>query len=148
MWTVKELREHVCRKLEGVPELSGIPVIPEDKQNIATEINKALSQMKGIVIVVNTGDGRSEEPNNPNPVAEVSLLVEIAEIPAINRTPRGSQIAAVDAMGIVVSALHHHVEKDKGCLAFRGWGFENAKLITYTPEFTTRVRLKPQERKH
>ena len=147
MWTLDELRETVCRRLESLPELSGVPIIPEDRQNIATEITKALSQLKGIVIVVNTGDGRCDAPGNPNPTAEVSLLIEISEIPAINRTRNGSQIPAVDAMGIVIRALHQHVEKEKGSLTFRGWGFDNAKLLTYTPEFLTRVVFRGLERR-
>lgn len=147
MWTINELREAVCRKLESLPELAGVPVIPEDRQNVVTEITKALSQAKGLCVVVNTGEGRCDAPGNPAATSELQLLVEIAEIPVINRSPAGLRLPAVDVMGIVVSTLHQHTDPTGGTLTFVDWSFMNDKVIKYTPAFSTRVMFKPLARK-
>ena len=103
MGNLDQLRAAVSRRLESLPALAGIPVVPEDRQNIKSEIDTALGKAGGLVITVSMGNARGVAPADPLPQAEVEVVVECAEIRDQPRT--GRQMPAVTASVLAVCAL-------------------------------------------
>jgi hypothetical protein len=118
MGTLDDLRAAVTRRLAALPALNGVPVIPEDRQNLAYELDKALGQGGGLVVTVGTGSAKAAAPGDPLPQSDAEIVVECAEIPAINRAEGGRKIPAVTAADIAVTALHH-------------WPWERGKALVY-----------------
>jgi len=140
--TIADLRAAVVARLQAVPELAGVEILSEDRNDITTMINMALAQGKGLVLVVSTGAERFTQPSNPTPVATVELYVEVGEIPAINRTPSGSRLPASDASVLVIRALHHFAWTAGKVLVVTQKLYDRddkKKLVTYTPILTTTV---------
>ena len=105
--TVAALRAEVTRKLSALPLLRQVAVLAEDKLNLPTEIAKALAQGKGFCVTVLTGSAKGKSPNLKPAQADVECIVEIAEIPPINRGSTGAQLPSIDATVAVVAELHH-----------------------------------------
>lgn len=139
---IPELRRSVVAKLQAIPQLAGVEVISEDRNDVATAINTALAQGRGIVLVVSTGAERFTQGSNPTPVSNVEVYVEVGEIPAVNRGPKGSRVAASDAAALVVRALHHFPWTHGKVLVASEKLYDRndtKKIVTYTPIFTTTV---------
>lgn len=105
--TPAALRDEVVRVLSANPRLSAVTILAEDRLDLTTEIAKALGRAKGIVIVVLTGAAKGKSSNLPIAQATVECLVEVAEIPAINRSPSGANLPAIDAATAAIATLHH-----------------------------------------
>jgi len=117
--TVDDLRAAVVRRLESLPVLPGIAVIPEDRQNITTEIQKALGMGRGMVIIVYTGNAKNTAPAAPIPQCDLEMIIEIAEIPAINRGATGTKIPGAEVARYCVRALHQYAWTPGRCLTFQ-----------------------------
>lgn len=147
MGNLDQLRAAVSRRLESLPALAGIPVVPEDRQNIKSEIDTALGKAGGLVITVSMGNARGVAPADPLPQAEVEVVVECAEIPAINRGPAGRQMPAVTASVQAVCALHHWPWEHGNVLTFGETQYDRddkTSLVIYTCIFNTRVTFAAQ----
>ncbi len=139
---LEDLRASVVRRLESLPALAGVPVIAEDRMNVVTEIQKALGQGGGLVVTVGTGGAKGAAPNDPLPQADVEVVVEVAEVPAVNRGAAGSKIPADTAAVIAVCALHHFPWESGKALTFSEILYDRndkKQLVIYTAIFTTRV---------
>ena len=142
MGNLEDLRDAVVRRLESLPALAGVPVVPEDRMDIETEIRKALGQAGGLVVTVGTGGAKGAAPNDPLPQADVEVVVEVAEIPAVNRGPAGRKTPAVSAAVTAVVALHHFPWESGKALVFSEIIYnrdDKKQLVIYTAIFTTRV---------
>jgi hypothetical protein len=142
-----DLRAAAVRRLESLPALSGVPVIPEDRQNILTEIQKGLGLGGGLVLTVGTGNAKGTAPNLPIPQAEVEIVVEIAEVPAINRGSAGRQIPAIHAAVLAVVALHHFAWESGKTLVFDELLYDKddkKSIVVYTAILKTRVSFEAQ----
>lgn len=139
-----DLRAAAVRRLASVPALSGVPVIAEDRMDLETEIRKALSTGGGLVITVGTGSMRCLQPANPLPTLEVESVVEVAEIPPINRGPAGRRIPGITVAAMVGVALHHHIWEPGRTLVLDEILYDRdskQKLVLYTLVFKTNVSL-------
>jgi hypothetical protein len=116
--TLDDLRAAVTRRLETLPALAGVPVIPEDRQDLAYEIDRALGQAGGLVVTVGTGSAKAAAPGDPLPQSDAEIVVECAEIPSVNRAEGGRRLPAVSAANIAICALHH-------------WPWERGKALVY-----------------
>jgi len=115
--TLDDLRAAVVQRLKSTPALAGVPVLAEDRLDVKTEIDRGLSTGGGLVLVVVTGSGRFVSPNLPVPQCEAEIIVECAEIPAVNRAASGKKIPAVSAAVLACRALHH-------------WGWTRGQVLT------------------
>lgn len=142
MGNLEDLRAAVVRRLESLPALAGVPVIGEDRMNIATEIQKALGQAGGLCVTVGTGSARGAAPNDPLPQGDIEIVVEAAEIPAINRGDAGRKIPAITVANIAIRALHHFAWEPGRALVFDELVYDREdkkQLVIYTAIFKTRV---------
>lgn len=142
MGNLEDLRAATVRRLESLPVLAGVPVIAEDRMNILTEIQTALGQGGGLVVTVGTGSAKGAAPNDALPQADVELVVEVAEIPAINRGETGRKIPAITAAVIAVVALHHFAWERGKALVFDEFVYDREdkkQIVSYTAIFKTRV---------
>jgi len=142
MGNLDQLRAAVTRRLESLPALAGVPVVPEDRQNLKSEIDRALGQAGGLVLTVSMANARGAAPNDPLPQADVEVVVECAEIPAVNRSAAGRQIPAVTASVLAVCALHHWPWEPGKVLTYSETLYDRddkKALVAYTCIFTTRV---------
>ena len=140
--SIATLRERVVAHLQAIPEPAGIPVIHEDRDDVMTAIRTALAQGQGLVLVVSTGPERFTQGGNPLPVADVDVFVEVSEIPAINRGPKGARIPASDAACLVVRALHYYAWAPGKVLVADAKAYDRndtSKTVTYAPIFKTKV---------
>lgn len=147
MGNLDDLRAAAVRRIAGIPALAGVPVIPEDRQDIANEIRKGLATGGGLVMTIGTGNAKGVAPNLPMPQADVEIIVESAEIPAINRGGSGRQIPAITAIVIAIVALHHHAWESGRTLVFEELQYDKddkAKIVLYTAIFKTRVSFEAQ----
>ena len=136
------LRDEVVRALSANPRLSAVTVLAEDRLDLTTEIAKALGRAKGIVIVVVTGAAKGKSSNLPIAQATIDCLVEIAEIPAINRSPSGANLPAIDATLAAVETLHHFQWCHGRTLVFASVDYdmsEKLKMQKYTITLNTDV---------
>jgi hypothetical protein len=143
MGTIADLRAAVVQRLQANEKLAGITILAEDRLDLSTEINKALATGKGIVITVATGSEKFRQGSNPVPVAEVELIVEVGEIPLINRSKNGARLPASEAAAIIVSALHHYPwEAGKVLVASEKIYDKDAKekIVSYASVFTTLIQ--------
>ena len=146
MGTLDQLRAAVSRRLESLPALAGIPVVPEDRSNIKSEIDRALGKAGGLVITVSMGNARGVAPADPLPQAEVEVVVECAEIPR-STADRRSQMPAVTASVLAVCALHHWPWEHGNVLTFGETQYDRddkTSLVIYTCIFNTRVTFAAQ----
>lgn len=105
--TVDDLRAATVQRLKSLPVIpQKVAVIPEDAQDITTEINKALGMAGGLVIIVYTGNATNINQAAPIPSGQMDLIVEVAEIPAVNRGSTGTKIPAEELSRICIRALH------------------------------------------
>jgi len=140
--TLADLRTAVVSRLQAIPQLAGVEILSEDRNDITTMIATALAQGKGLVVVVQTGNERFTQAGNPTPVSTVELFVEVGEIPAINRAPSGSRLPASDASALIIRALHHHVWTPGKTLIVTEKVYDRndkKKLVTHTPVFSTTI---------
>lgn len=138
-----ELRESCTKRLGSLLQLTSIAILTEDKLDLITEIQKALAQSKGFVIVVSTGDLVGQSPNVSPPECVVDVVVEVAETPAINRSETGAKIPAIEAATIVAKALHCYQWCEQFVLTFERMrqSVENKSIVLYTLTFKTSVML-------
>lgn len=140
--TIATLRASVVAHLQAIPQLAGVAVLAEDRDDVVTAISTALAQGRGLVLVVSTGAERFTQGGNPVPVSDVDVYVEVGEIPAINRGPKGARIPASDVSCLVVRALHHFVWTPGKVLVADAKAYDRndkSKVVTYTPIFKTKV---------
>jgi len=140
--TLDDLRAAVVRRLESLPVLTGVAVIPEDRQNIATEVRKAMANGKGLAIVIYTGDAKNIAPAAPIPQCELELIVEVGEIPAMNRGPAGTKIPGCEVARYCVRGLHQHEWSYGKSLTFQQQQFnkdDKAMIVQHLLFFTTIV---------
>ena len=140
--TVDDLRAAVVRRLESLPVLPGIAVIPEDRQNIMTEVSKALAKGNGMVIIVYTGDAKNTAPSAPIPQCELELIVEVGEIPALNRGATGTRIPGSEVARYCVRALHQYIWTAGKSLTFREQRYnkdDTKQVVQHLLYFTTHV---------
>ena len=143
MGTIADLRTAVVQRLEANEKLAGITILGEDRLALMSEINKALATGKGIVITVSTGSEKFRQSANPVPVAEVELIVEVGEIPLINRAQSGARLPASEAACIIVSALHQYLWEPSKTLVASEKIYnkdDKAKIVTYASIFTTFIQ--------
>lgn len=137
-----DLRSAVVRRIESLPGFSGVPVVPEDRQNLKSEIDKALGQSGGLVVTVGTGSAKGAAANDPLPQSDVEVIVECCEIPAINRGPAGRQIPAITLANAVIAALHHHAWERGKALVYDEMVYDKndkSALVIYALVFRTRI---------
>jgi hypothetical protein len=142
MGNIDDLRTAGVRRLESIPALAGVPVIGDDRLDIDTEIRKALGTGGGLALTVGLGSMKCLQPANPSPTVEVELVVEIAEIPPINRGPGGRRIPGITAAVIAAKALHHHGWETGRTLVLDEIIYDKdskLKLVIYTLVFKTHV---------
>lgn len=142
MGTPDDLLQSTVLRLQSLPELKGIEIIPEDRLDILTAINTALYQAKGMVIVVSIGDEEFTQPANPTPTANAELFVEIGEIPSINRSETGARIPGSSVSRIVVKGLHHFAWEPGKCLVARKKLYDKndkTKIVTRTVILSTLI---------
>lgn len=105
--TIDDLRQAVFERLRSLPVFpAAVTIVPEDRQNIATEVAKGLGTGRGLVIIIYTGDARNIAPASPVPQCETEIIIEIGEVPAINRGRAGTGVPGVEAARYCVRALH------------------------------------------
>jgi len=143
--TLDDLREAVVQRLESLPVFpSRVSVIPEDRQNITTEVRKALGAGGGLVIIIYTGNARNISPATPIPNCELEVIIEVGEIPAINRGATGTKIPAVEAARICIRALHQFAWTEGRCLTFREQEYnrdDKGSVVQYFLSFKTHVSM-------
>jgi|GEM_PF-5696438 len=142
MGNLDDLRAAVTRRLEALPALAGVPIIPEDRQNLVFEIDKALGQGGGLCVTVGTGSAKGAAPNDPLPQADVEIVVEVAEIPALNRGAGGRQLPAISLAVAAAAALHHHAWEPGRALVFDEIIYDRddkRAVVIYALVFRTRV---------
>jgi hypothetical protein len=142
MANCEDLLKAVVARLQSLPLLSGIPIIPEDESDIATKMNNALAQAGGFCIVVSIGDGRNESPANPTPSESLEVVVECGEIPVINRAAGGRMIPAIKVAVACIKSLHLHPIDTGTTLVFARREKEletKTGFIKHSPIFTTKI---------
>lgn len=137
------LKEQTVKRLNSLPALSKVSVLMEDNLDLEAEINKALEQTGGLVVVVSYGDCEGIDSAIKPPLANVELVVEIGETPILNRSDGGSNIVGSDLATMVAKALHQYRWTDEGGTLI----FKNIKLkvagtsVIHQVRFKTRVLL-------
>lgn len=147
MGNLDDLRAAVCGRLGSIPVLAGVPVLPEDREDLLAEIRKALMIAGGLAITVATGNARGVAPNLPMPQADVEIYVTSSEVPVINRGKKGRKIPAITTAVISIVALHHFPWETGKTLVFDSLQYDKdskSKIVLYTAVFKTRVSFEAQ----
>lgn len=140
--TLDDLRTSVTRRLQSLPALAGVPVLAEDRRDITTEIQKALGQGGGLVVTVGTGSAKGAAPNDPLPQGDAEIVVEVGEIPAVNRGAGGKMIPAISVANLAVRALHHFAWERGRALIFDEMIYnreDKKQIVLYVCIFKTRI---------
>lgn len=145
--TLDDLRAAVVRRLETLAVLPKVPVIAEDRQNIGTEIRKALGIGGGLCLTVSTGNATNLTPGAEIPQGTIDVIVEVGEIPAVNRPAGGRTgfgIPAITAAVCAVRALHFFGWCPGKTLVWREMQYDKDdkdNIIVYTLIFSTVVNF-------
>jgi hypothetical protein len=142
MGTIADLRSAVVLRLQALPALQGVAILAEDRLDLTSEVNAALATGKGLAVTVACGNEKFRQGANPRPVSEVELIVEVGEIPLINRAPSGSRLPASNAAALIVSALHHYPWEPGKVLVASEKVYDKdskTKVVVYASIFTTLI---------
>lgn len=141
--TIDDLRSAVVQRLRSLPVFPAkVAIIAEDRQNIATEVAKALGTGGGLVIIVYTGTARNIAPAAPIPQCETEIIIEIGEVPAINRGAAGTGVPGVEAARFCVRALHQFPWTEGRALTFTEQEYNRdakGSVVQYFLTFKTQV---------
>jgi hypothetical protein len=124
---------------------SPLPVMHERLKNLRQELNVTLKSKTGILVLVNTPDGKNVTPGAPYVTLEIKLVVDVLENVLFNQSAKGTQISANAAGEQVAAHLHNKVW-------VRGKALPHAEMQTFVEKglvicrniFSTLVQLEKQ----
>ncbi len=143
--TIDDLRAAVVARLKSLPVFPAkVGIFAEDRNNLLFEVNKALRQAGGLVIIMYTTDAVNTSPNSPIPQCRVDVVVEVGELVATNRGATGTKIPAVEAARICVRALHGWAWATGRSLVFNKQSYnrdDKSSVVQYYLDFSTIISM-------
>jgi hypothetical protein len=123
--------------IKKAANLSDIEVISEERKDLISAIDTALSQL-GMAIVIQTVDAKVSKPNLPGPVfdaLEISVLVHENVLINRDQSDRTAHAVAKD----IAEALHQKsLEGSGGLLLCKGIFYQpESRVLTYSVDFKT-----------
>jgi len=115
---LRTLQEAIVERLQSDSTLSGVAIMHQDVGNIGSNIAQALTQAKGAYMLVMILGVSVDSPTQPGPYFDnIGIRVETGENYILNRTPRGTNITALQLAERALSRLHHWTPPGSGaCL--------------------------------
>ena len=106
MGLLSEIQDEAARLLAADERLSGVDILTERLGDLENQIAIRVGKI-GLAIVVITPDAQVRGGSAPGPLLNpINIVVEVAELPAVNRGPRGRNLPAADAAETVAAVLH------------------------------------------
>jgi hypothetical protein len=119
-----------------------LPLMHERMEDLKSKLNITLKSKTGILVLVNTPDGKNITPGAPFVTLEVTLLVDVLENVMFNQSAKGTRISANAAGEQVAAHLHNQLwVRGKALPHVDMQTFVERGLVICRNVFSTKVQL-------
>lgn len=127
-----------------------VPILTEEIGDLENEVERIAAEICGLVVVVQTATAVANFPNTPGPILDpLTITVSVFEEPTRNRSKSGLKLTALDAVLLVIKALHLKQLTPQFPLACDKQVFSlvaRKPFIQYEVNFITKITLTPRKR--
>lgn len=114
------LQNETVALIKGIKRISqsGMDVLPENKKDLASDVQLALAKL-GIIAIVSVPKATAKSTDSPDIDLDGSIVVTVSEDVTLNRS-RSGHVTLMDAVQLIAAGLNLQAV-DGDTLVFKSW---------------------------